>query len=68
MNALRKLWTLLATDELGERFRRWVCRWYGHHWAHDDRGAPVINLFAVCRRCGKWTRLIDPAGNEGKAS
>lgn len=48
-----KRWSLLDT----ERFRRRFCAAAGHDWIHDERGAPVIPCFAVCRRCGKYTRL-----------
>ena len=61
MNNWRELWKLLPFAEWGEQLKRRWCRIWGHNWHHDDRGAPVINLFAVCRRCGKWTRLIEPS-------
>lgn len=43
---------------LAERWRRWLCRNFGHVFKLDDRGAPVIPVFAVCSRCGKFERVI----------
>lgn len=51
---------IINVRNLVDRFNRWVCRWYGHDWRDDDRGAPVIPLFVVCVRCGKWSRLVNP--------
>jgi hypothetical protein len=42
-------------DELLEEIRRAWCRWFGHRWVLDTRGAPVTT-FNVCARCGKWVR------------
>lgn len=34
---------------------RLLCRWFGHRWRIDDRGAPVA-VFWLCGRCGRWER------------
>lgn len=39
-------------------WRRMWCRLFGHRWCADDRADPVIPLFAVCRRCGKYERVL----------
>lgn len=36
------------------RLRCWL---FGHSWVGERRADPVITLFVVCRRCGKWERL-----------
>lgn len=38
----------------GQVLRLW-CRWWGHRWTRDDRGAPVAD-FLCCVRCGRWER------------
>ena len=42
----------------GERWRRWLCRTFGHRWIAEKRAEPVIPVFALCRRCGKFERII----------
>ena len=37
---------------------RLLCRVLGHQWRADERGAPVIPVFAVCGRCRAWTRVL----------
>lgn len=36
------------------RLRCWLL---GHRWVGEHRATPVIPLFAVCGRCGKWERV-----------
>jgi hypothetical protein len=36
------------------RFRCWAL---GHRWVGEHRADPVIPLFIVCARCGKFERL-----------
>lgn len=38
-------------------WRRAWCSLVGHTWLEESRAAPVIPLFFVCGRCGKWRRL-----------
>ena len=37
--------------------RRALCFLLAHDWRLDARGEPVVQLFMVCRRCGRWRRL-----------
>jgi len=48
----------MSFDHWRERLRRWVCLHLGHNW-RQDHAEPVVPLFLVCRRCGKWDRLRD---------
>lgn len=34
------------------------CRLIGHSWVGETRASPVVPLFWVCRRCGKWERAL----------
>ncbi len=46
--------------ELLEIFKRRWCRIWGHVWREDGgESSPVIPLIAVCRRCGKFVRLLN---------
>ena len=53
---MRRLWDRFNHVPLTERIHRALCWVLGHSWikAHAE---PVIGPFAVCRRCGKWSRL-----------
>lgn len=45
---------------IAETLRRSWCRIYGHDWRGDGIDHPVIPPIVVCRRCGKFERLLTP--------
>jgi hypothetical protein len=48
-----------------EGLRRLWCQVLGHNWRYDGgMRSAVIPLVAVCRRCGKLVRLIEPGPGE----
>lgn len=45
-------------DSMMERFKRLVCRVFGHRWHQSNHGEPVVPLIDICKRCGKFERSI----------
>lgn len=43
-------------NSFGERFKRLLCRLFGHDWCVVHVGEPVMAAHDVCRRCGKFER------------
>lgn len=43
-------------NSMSERFKRWVCRVFGHRWVASSRGEPVMPTIDICVRCGKFER------------
>lgn len=39
-----------------DQLRRLLCRVLSHKWHGEMAGEPVVPLFLVCTRCGKWER------------
>lgn len=45
-------------DSPKERFKRFLCRVFGHRWYESNHGEPVVPLIDVCKRCGKFERSV----------
>lgn len=45
-------------DDPRERFKRFLCRVFGHRWHQSGHGEPVVPVIDICKRCGKFERSV----------